>query len=392
MITQIKTLEELKQIIAEIALAKTDRITKVSPGSVVDGFFTGMAKVAQKAFKDIAIVESHLFPEFAYGENLDAIAERLGIGGRLGASSSSTYVRLAGEVGTQYFSATHRIIGSQGLLFELESDTTIPAQGYIYAKVRSVEEGEKTNCEPLALNKVVPQPVGHLMVVNEYQCSGGRDSESDELFKLRIRDYINSISLKTLAYYTQVLMRLNPNVLRVYKRSIDQYGRNVLVVVSHNGTDFSSDELQEMEEGLAEYLSFNDLKDFGGRISGITLENPTWKAIDVEFRVDLSPSADLQRVRIDIQSRFSKYVDYRFWKYGDIVQWTDLLEIVKGSQWVNYVPDIYFSPSSNIDIKVNELPRFRGFIMRGMSGEILYNAGEVLNPLYYPREKSLLIR
>lgn len=391
MITNVRTIEELKQMIAELALAKTDRITKVSPGSVVDGFFTGMAKVAQKAFKDIAIVESHLFPEYAFGNNLDTIAERWGVPARFGTSESSTYVRLVADEGTQYFSAIHRLIGSQGLLFELEENITIGAIGYAYAKVRSVEKGEKTNCEPYTINKVVPQPAGHLMVVNEYRCEGGRDIESDVLFRMRIKDILNLLSVKTLAYYTQVLMKVNTNVLRVYKRSVDEYGRNVLIVVSHNGIDFSSDELREMEEGLQDYLSLYDLKDFGGRAAGITLENPSWKYIDCEFRVDLKPNADLQQVRIDIQTKFSKYVDYRFWKYGDSVEWDNLLGIVKGVKGVNYVPDVYFTPRVDTDILVNELPRFRAFILRDMQGEILVNAGEIPNPVYYPRERALLI-
>jgi len=391
MITKVRTIEELKQMLAEVTLAKTDKITKVSPGSVVDGFFTGMAKVAQKAFKDIAIVESHLFPEYAYGDNLDTIAERLGVPARFGTSESSTYVRLVATEGTTYFSTTHRFIGSQGLIFELEQDITIGAIGYTYAKVRSVEKGEKTNCDPFTINKVIPQPSGHLMVVNEYRCEGGTDIESDTLFRMRIKDTLNLLAVKTLSYYTQVLMKVNSNVLRVYKRSVDVFGRNVLVVVSHNGIDFNSDELLEMEEGLGDYLSLYDYKDFGGRKAGITLENPSWKYIDCEFRVDLKPDADLQKVRVDIQTKFSKYVDYRFWEYGREVQWDDLLSIVKGVQGVNYVPDIYFTPRTDIDVKLNELPRFRAFILRDMLGQILVNTGEIPNPLYYPKERALLI-
>lgn len=98
--TIISTVTELKNIILEILFSKTDKVSKVSNTSVLNGLAYANAKVGQKALKDIAIIESQLFPEYATGEYLDAVAARYGIFERLGSCSSTTYIYLYGEPDT----------------------------------------------------------------------------------------------------------------------------------------------------------------------------------------------------------------------------------------------------------------------------------------------------
>lgn len=55
------TLEVLKNLWAELLLNKTDKVSDISDNSVLNAVAFANAKVAQKAIKDIAIVESQLF-------------------------------------------------------------------------------------------------------------------------------------------------------------------------------------------------------------------------------------------------------------------------------------------------------------------------------------------
>ena len=73
MITKITTLDELKQIFIEILLNKTDKISDVSNESVLNGIAFGCAKLSQRLLTNQAVVESHIFPDTAYGEYLDAL-------------------------------------------------------------------------------------------------------------------------------------------------------------------------------------------------------------------------------------------------------------------------------------------------------------------------------
>ena len=69
MITKITTIEEFEQLFVETLLNNTNEVTKVTKHSTLSGISYGVAKVAQKVLKEIALVETHLFPENAYGSH-----------------------------------------------------------------------------------------------------------------------------------------------------------------------------------------------------------------------------------------------------------------------------------------------------------------------------------
>jgi len=59
------------------------------------------------------------------------------------------------------------------------------------------------------------------------------------------------------------------------------------------------------------------------------------------------------------------------------------LQIVKNVVGVDYVPDEFFSPNTDIELPIGQLPRIRGFIMRDLSGNILFDSGNNLAPIFY---------
>ena len=144
MITKIYTVEQLKSLIAELFYNKTTRVTAASDESVINALFYGAAKIGQKAMKDIALVESHIFPQYAYGSNLDNAAAMFGVPSRYEASGSSTYLLIRALEGTTYEQATHTFSGENGITFELTDDFTMGVDGFGYVKVRSVEIGKIT--------------------------------------------------------------------------------------------------------------------------------------------------------------------------------------------------------------------------------------------------------
>ena len=199
------------------------------------------------------------FPDTAYGEYLDNLAIIRGVSPRFGAASSSTYVRVIGDEGTTYLKNVHTFISTTGITFSLEDDVVIGVNGYAYAKLRCNQSGLMTNVDPLSINKVIPIPTGHIACTNEYRAEGGRDFESDDLFRQRIKDSINQLSRTTISYLEQIFMKINNNVLRVYKGGIDVDGKLNLIVVSVNGQDFSEAEFNEILSNSEEFLSLSEL-------------------------------------------------------------------------------------------------------------------------------------
>lgn len=385
MITKITPVNELKLMFLEILMNKTDKINDIGSESVLNGIAYGCAKVGQKCLVNQAVVEGHIFPDTAYGVYLDNLAAIRGVSPRFGAAASSTYIRLIADEGTTYLKDVHTFTSTSGVTFSLEEDVVIGINGYAYAKVRCNKEGLDTNVDPLSINKVNPIPTGHLACTNEYRATGGRDEEDDDLFRQRIKDSINQLARTTISYLEQVFMKINPNVLRIHKGGIDSDGRLNLIVVSVNGQNFTEDEFNEILSRSEEYLSLSELLRSSTDYA-LKLNNVDWLPVDVEFRVDIDPAYDQEQVRREIQIQMSKLFDYRFWTYGDKVEWENLLFAAKNVDGVRYVPDTHFYPHADINIPKYRLPRIRGFVMRDLNGNIIEDNGGVLSEVYYPNE------
>jgi hypothetical protein len=385
MITKITPIQELKQMFLEVFLNKTDKVNDVGNDSVLNGIAYGVAKVGQKCMVNQAIVEGHIFPDTAYGAYLDELASIRGVAPRFGAAASSTYLRLVGDPGTTYLKNVNTFVSTTGLTFSLENDVVLDVNGYAYAKVRCNQTGLFTNVDPLSINRVNPVPAGHIICTNEYRADGGRDEEDDDLFRQRIKDNINLLSRTTLSYIEQVFMRINNNVLRVHKGGIDSTGRLNLIVVSVNGQDFSEDEFNEILSNSQEFLSLNELLQTSNNYS-LKLNNVNWLLIDIDFRADIDPAYDVDLIRRNVQIQMSKLFDYRFWKYGDKVEWENLLYVAKNTEGIRYVPDVHFYPRADINVPIYRLPRIRSFIMRDLNGNIIEDNGGVLSQFYYPND------
>ena len=383
MITKIVPVQELKQIFLEVLLNKTDKVNDVSAESVLNGIAFGCAKVGQKCLVNQSVVEGHLFPDTAYGSYLDELAAIRGIAPRFGAAPSTTYVRFIGEEGTFYNAAELILYASTGIAFTLEQDVVIGANGYAYGKVRATSNGANTNVDPLSINRMNVIPQGHLSVTNEYRASGGRDYEDDELFRQRIKDSVNQLSRNTMSYMEQVFMKINDRVLRLHKGGVTADGKMNLIVVSVNGQDFTQEEFDEILSRSEEFLPLDELlrenTDFA-----LNLQNVDWLPVDVEFRVDIDPAYDQAIVRRNIAIQMNKLFDYRFWKYGDKVEWENLLYAAKNVEGVRYVPDTHFYPSTDINVPRYRLPRIRGFILRDLNGDIIEDNGGLMSDVYYP--------
>lgn len=382
------TITNLKNLFIEMFLDKTAKVSNVADGSVVNATAFGVAKVAQKAMKDIAIKEAQIFPDTATGVYLDKAAALYGVSPRKGALGSSTYIRVSANPGTVYDTSV-TFVNKNGIRFQVDEALTVRENGYGYVKVRSINAGYSTNVPPNSITNVSPQPQGHIECTNEYYAIGGRDSEDDETFRIRIKNNLNILSKNTIEYWTQTLSNIDDRVLKVMSAGLDEKGIYNLYVVSQNGIFFTEEELDTLLESAQGYFGISELN-IEGKVVGIGIKNIDWFYVGSErgldFRVQLQPDYDVSTVRQNIQVNLTKYLDFRFWTPGKIVEWDDLLDIVKKTDGVKYVPDEYFFPYYDQQVPANQLPRIRGFVMRDQDGNILYDSDSNLSPLFYPSE------
>jgi len=385
MITKILPIEKLKQLFTEILLNNTDKVTKIAPGSVLNGTAYGIAKLAQKTLKDIAVIEANIFPDTATGQYLDNIAEMRGIAPRLGESKSSGYVRVFATPGTQYLAGYHKFFSDSGITFEVTESYTVSDVGYGYVKVKSEQVGSNTNIPPLAITNVSPIPVGHEYAINEYQMQGGRDTESDEVFRQRIKRSLNILSKNTLEYLTQLFLKYNSDILRVFNYGFTDTGKIRLAIVTTSGRQLSQTELQELLDATQEYLSITESLQYGTSNQSLELVNVEWEYIDISFRVDIDANYDVYSVLKEIQVNINQELDWRTWDSLKKVEWDNLLTAVKRTKGVKYVPDNHFYPRTDIFISKYKLPRVRGFEMLNLQGDLIL-ANNNIKPVYYPAE------
>lgn len=390
-IIRITPEEELQAIHKETFINNVSSVTKVSDNSVLSGIIAGNAKTARKALKDIALSVSALFPDSATGVTLDQVASNIGISARLGAGQSSTYLRIIADPGTIYTQGTHTFTGSHGVVFDLDvASVTIGSKGYGYAKIRSQNTGLITNINPYTVTEVLPIPSGHTGTLNEYGAQYGRDAESDALFRKRIKEGPNVLAQKTLSYLEQAFITINSDVLRIVYEGVSLDGKVVLAIATQNGIDLTINELSTLLGSASGYFSITELAPIGTEAYGVVLKNIEYQGVDVDFRVELHDAGLLDDTVKEIQQKFGKLVDFRFWDSSvDKVEWEDLLNAVKTHPNVKYVPDVHFNPSSDVIISRNKLPRFQGFILRDLTGGILTNQSGTLDPIFYPSDENI---
>ena len=149
--------------------------------------------------------------------------------------------------------------------------------------------------------------------------------------------------------------------------------------------DLSNVELDLLLVESKDYLTLTEMKPFGTQSIGVELVNINWQTFDISFRLDYDVSVNVDDIRVEIQTKISKYIDFRFFDPAkQRVEWDNLLEIVKSCKGVKYVPDQYFFPDIDISVDLHRLPRLRGFLMLDLDGNILQNFAGTLSPIYYP--------
>lgn len=383
------TISLLKSLFIELFLNKTDKVSDISDNSVVNATAFGVAKVGQKCLKDVAIVAARIFPDTASGSDLDVAAQLFGVSPRKGALGSSTYVKVIAERGTFYEAGKTVFVNINGVRFMTEFDATVGDNGYTYVKVRSAGTGSQTNVAPNTITNVVPEPVGHKACSNEYYAVGGRDSEDDETFRIRIRNNLNILSIGTREYFTQVFQNIDDRVLMFFNFGVNENAKLQLALSTQNGVEFTDTELANLLEQAAPYFPLSDRNKYGDTVE-IVLTNVKWYSVGgsrgVDFRVEIADNYDPDDVRRNIQIAMTKYLDFRYWVPGSKVEWDDLLGIVKDTEGVKYVQDSTFYPSADELVPINELPRIRGFVMRDLKGDPIFDSNGVLSPIFYPSD------
>lgn len=389
--TKVSSITELKNIATEFILSKTDKLSKISAGSIFNAVSYGIAKIGQKALREIAIIESQLFPEYAVGDTLDDVAKRYGIFSRLSANQSSVYIYLYADPGTTYNKETCRFVSNDGITFLLNDNVTIDSNRYTYALATSVESGEKANVSPLSIINCINAPIGHKFCTNTFAAYGGRNIESDDEFRTRIENINNSISTKTLEYLSQVALNFNPNILKFVHLGTHQ-GKTKLGVYTQSGSALSDSELTNLALQMREFLALSDISE--NLEQRVYFSNIDYFPVDISLKISyLDNLYSIDDIYSAIQKKIISYVDYRYLNTENNISWINLYELIKNTEGivsVNYNDFLINGGKNDIIINKALLPKFRQMLIFDLNGNSLLDTGIVdYMPFIYPVYRDL---
>lgn len=371
------TINNLKNLFLEVLLNKTDKVSDITDNSVLNGVAYGVAKVAQKAIKDVAIVETQIFPETASGDWLDRAASLFGVTARKTTQGSSAYVCVFANPGTVYDKDMQVFTNTNGVRFRPEETVVVGDYGYAYIKVRSVGEGAYTNVAANSILRVAPVPIGHIACTNEYYAQGGCDEEDDDMFRRRILNHQNLFATATLEKITQVFQNFDDRVLKILWVGVMEDGFLHIEIATQNGQDLSEEERSTLLEQATPYFGLSDFIS-SGHLMGIKLDNVQWYEVGgetgLDFRCELEAGYEVADVRRRIQIGITKYLDWRYWTAGSKVEWDNILEIVKATEGVKYVASEWFYPNEDEYVSEFMLPRVKRFIMRNLDGTVMVDS------------------
>lgn len=350
MITKPLTVEKLKAIATEMFYNRTRLVTKTGKGSVINAMLYVLAKLAQKIINNIATLETYLFPESATGERLDEIAKLRGVSPRGGATKSSVYLLVIAKSSSDYdedvsdgvtINTTTRFISNDGVEYSaVNQDPIIIDDGdFKYIRVVSQNSGSNSYSPAYSITSTsqgVNDSIANIQsVFNEYAAYGGKDAESDNLFRQRIKKSMNAFALGTKERMFYHINSVDSRVCRLEFCDFNPNGFPAFYVFSEDGTAFDADTLSRFKTAAQKFISF------GAQTPDFINATRT----DYEVKVKLRIAKDYETVVGEVLNNATiNVIESVNWILPSFskLEWDNMLQAVKDTDGIAYVYDEEF--------------------------------------------------
>ena len=377
--TVIKTEIEIEQELIQDLVVAQDEITYFGKGGVARSILHSIARRLAELWFDYGQKIKALFLGTSIGTDLDTYGENRGII-RLGACSSRVLLVFIGTGGTIVPEGTE-ITGDHGIVFKtscqlnMGTDGNLAFAGAALASsvlAESVTKGVITKVAENTLNTLVNPIAGVNTVNNPLPAYYGKDEETDEEYRYRIKYQISILNKTTQDFITEGCKEANEDICRVFtEKAIGENKINVYVI-KRSGSYLTTSE----KSYILSYL--NDRWIILPQIE--ILDLPVTN-VDVSLKVRAMPGYTLEQLFINCADGITDYLDFRTWVLGEDVDSDDILQICLNAEGVDDIDVPNFIPGSNIEVDYNGIPMLRTMTMVDMdnpSNSINLN----LNPSY----------
>lgn len=309
-----------------------------------------------------------IFPEWSYGEFLDAHAKVRGLA-RKEAIAATGEVTIEGAANTVIpagttFSTASLNTEDPAISYQTTEETTIPASGIVTAEVTCTQTGTIGNTNPNTIILVASTITGIYSVTNENAVSGGTEEETDDALIERIEEYDQTQGdsyIGNVSDYKRWAMSVSGIGNAAIIPANDGSGLVTIVLTDSNGNPASSQLCTEVYD----YIMSPD--DPAQRVAPInaylSVIAPQTIAIGVKATIELTEESTIAAVTDAFYGNLMQYLPEAL-SDGEI-KMTKVAAILSGTDGVNDFTNLQIGidtsgtityGTSNIEIESTQLP------------------------------------
>jgi len=368
----MKTHQQLEEELVREFVARQSVITYTGIGSSIRGYITAVALKLRELWNEVTQIKRKLFINTAESADLDILAEERGVT-RLGATKAGAMLLFTGTLNTVITANTVITDPTSNIGYKLQENVTIGGKnpnfvidGAINIANASIGDiawaecliaGTNGNCQANSITQLSLS--GVTSVTNPSPAQGGKDIESDDELRYRLKNYIKLLNQQTQQYYQALCKDLDSRVLRVLAQKDTSRPDGIkIIITTTSGVPLPQVDLDILSAQIKEkQRSFTE----------ISCANIAFTLVSVSMRVKLKPivgsTIDSEKYFRDASAALAKYFDWSMWEYDKDISVDDVYIICQAVPQTDDIElstfQINGSNGSTILIGSTSLPYFQ---------------------------------
>lgn len=308
-----------------------------------------------------------IFPEWSYGEFLDAHARSCGMT-RRSATAASGSLTITGTAGTiipagSLFS-TAAVNDEPSVDYKVTKTATIPESGTVTVDIQCTQTGIVGNTPPNTIVLVSSRITGITAVTNEGTVAGGTEQEDDGSLIQRITDYEQSQGESftgSVADYKRWATSVDGVGGATVIPAQDDTGLVTIIITDANGDPAT----EQLCNSVYEYIMKpDDPEERRAPINALlVVKPPATMAISIQATVELEDGATLEAVKAAYKDRLASYLpvalddgEIKYTRLTAALAATEGANDFSGLQFGIKVDGVVTYGTSNIAISTTQLP------------------------------------
>jgi len=357
----MKTQKEIEKDLEQAFISHQSEVTYLGLGGSAKGMLTALSIELSKLWYNLERNRKKVSIFEATGDDLSEICAGRGID-RGTATKASAVLIFNGPVNTVIPKDTEIKSASQ-ISFKTTQQITIGAVNRsLNGQSQEISLADKVTAESqttgstgnVAANTITDIQDNDLVAAgvtctNPIPAEGGADSEADAMYRYRTIHRLSVLNQSTKAFFEAVAWEADENVLRTWVQRGGGIREVVLKLARKSGADFTSDQLNVIEQYVQDKCPVATIA---------KAENLSFTDVNVSLTATLKTGYTKDQVFTNLADKLAAFLNWKLWDWWTlVVQDDDLLALCNETEGVDNIDTATFSPSADIIIPLNSLPK-----------------------------------